>query len=132
VESELFGHVKGSFTGAGDKRVGRFEYANGGTLFLDEITELPLESQSKLLRVLQEHEFEPVGSNRTVKADVRVLAGTNRDLAEAVTRSAFAWTCTTACTSFRWKCRPCVPAVKIFRRWPRTSWLHSRASLDAA
>jgi len=86
VESKLFGHVKGSFTGASDKRVGRFEYANGGTLFLDEITELPLESQSKLLRVLQEHEFEPVGSNRTVKADVRVLAGTNRDLAEAVTR----------------------------------------------
>ena len=89
VESELFGHVKGSFTGAGDKRVGRFEYANGGTLFLDEITELPLESQSTLLRVLQEHEFEPVGSNRTVKADVRVLAGTNRDLAEAVREGRF-------------------------------------------
>ena len=84
VESELFGHVKGSFTGASENRVGRFEHANGGTLFLDEITELPLESQSKLLRVLQEHEFEPVGSNRTVKVDVRVLAGTNRDLAEAV------------------------------------------------
>ena len=89
VESELFGHVKGSFTGASENRVGRFEHANGGTLFLDEITELPLESQSKLLRVLQEHEFEPVGSNRTVKVDVRVLAATNRDLAEAVREGRF-------------------------------------------
>jgi formate hydrogenlyase transcriptional activator len=89
VESELFGHVKGSFTGATENRVGRFEHANGGTLFLDEITELPMESQSKLLRVLQEHEFEPVGSNRTVKVDVRVLAGTNRDLAEAVREGRF-------------------------------------------
>jgi formate hydrogenlyase transcriptional activator len=89
VESELFGHVKGCFTGASDNRVGRFEYANGGTLFLDEITELPMESQSKLLRVLQEHEFEPVGSNRTVKVDVRVLAGTNRDLAEVVREGRF-------------------------------------------
>ena len=89
VESELFGHAKGSFTGAIENRVGRFEHANGGTLFLDEITELPLESQSKLLRVLQENEFEPVGSNRTVKVDVRVLAGTNRDLAEAVREGRF-------------------------------------------
>ena len=84
VESELFGHVKGAFTGAIEKRVGRFEHANGGTIFLDEITELPLESQSKLLRVLQEQEFEAVGSNRTVKVDVRVLAATNRNLSEAV------------------------------------------------
>jgi formate hydrogenlyase transcriptional activator len=84
VESELFGHVKGAFTGATEKRVGRFEHAHGGTLFLDEITELPLESQSKLLRVLQEQEFEPVGSNRTVQVDVRVLAATNRNLSEAV------------------------------------------------
>jgi transcriptional regulator with GAF, ATPase, and Fis domain len=84
VESELFGHVKGAFTGAVDRRVGRFEHANGGTLFLDEITELPLESQSKILRVLQEQEFEPVGSNRTVKVDVRILAATNRNLAEVV------------------------------------------------
>jgi len=84
VESELFGHVKGAFTGAVDRRVGRFEHANGGTLFLDEITELPLESQSKILLVLQEQEFEPVGSNRTVKVDVRILAATNRNLAEVV------------------------------------------------
>jgi transcriptional regulator with GAF, ATPase, and Fis domain len=89
VESELFGHVKGAFTGATEHRVGRFEHADGGTLLLDEITELPLESQAKLLRVLQEQEFEPVGSNRTVKIDVRVLAATNRNLSEAVREGRF-------------------------------------------
>lgn len=89
IESELFGHVKGAFTGAMDRRIGRFEHANGGTLFLDEVTELPLESQAKLLRVLQEQEFEPVGSNKTMKVDVRVLAATNRSLADAVREGRF-------------------------------------------
>jgi PAS domain S-box-containing protein len=89
VESELFGHVKGAFTGATGAREGRFVLADGGTIFLDEIGELPLSLQVKLLRVLQESEFEPVGSSKTVKVNVRVVAATNRNLEEEVEKGKF-------------------------------------------
>lgn len=89
VESELFGHVKGAFTGAIANRDGRFKLADGGTIFLDEVGELPLDTQVKLLRVLQEQEFEPIGSSRTIKVDVRVVAATNRDLEELVREGKF-------------------------------------------
>ena len=89
LESELFGHEKGSFTGAIAQRIGRFEAANRGTLFLDEIGEMPLHLQTKLLRVLQEQEFERVGGTRTIEVDVRIVAATNRDLKAMVEEGKF-------------------------------------------
>jgi PAS domain S-box-containing protein len=89
MESELFGHEKGAFTGAAKSRHGRFALADGGTIFLDEVGELPLDLQGKLLRVLQEKEFEPIGAMRTRKVDVRVLAATNRDLLQGVRSGEF-------------------------------------------
>jgi PAS domain S-box-containing protein len=89
IESELFGHERGAFTGAAARKPGRFELANGGTIFLDEIGELPLELQVKLLRVIQENEFERLGGTRTIKVDVRIIAATNRNLKLAVENGKF-------------------------------------------
>jgi len=89
VESELFGHERGAFTGAVTAREGKFEVADGGTLFLDEVGDMPLETQAKILRVLQEREFERVGGNRTIKVDVRILAATNQDLEAKVKDGSF-------------------------------------------
>jgi len=89
IESELFGHEKGAFTGANEKRIGRFELADGGTILLDEVGELSLEVQAKLLRVLQEGEFERLGSSKTIKVNVRIIAATNRNLEEEVKKKRF-------------------------------------------
>ena len=89
IESELFGHEKGAFTGAIEKRIGKFEKANGGTIFLDEIGDMPADMQVKLLRILQEKEFERIGSNTTLKIDVRIIAATNRDLEKEIEEGRF-------------------------------------------
>ena len=89
LEAELFGHVKGAFTGAIQQRIGRFEQANRGTLFLDEVGDLPLDVQTKLLRVLQEREFQRIGSSETIRVDVRLIAATNVNLAEKVREGKF-------------------------------------------
>ena len=89
IESELFGYEKGAFTGATQRKQGRFELANNGTIFLDEIGDLPLESQAKLLRVLQEGEFERLGGVQTIKVDVRVIAATNHNLVKDIEKGNF-------------------------------------------
>jgi two-component system nitrogen regulation response regulator GlnG len=102
LESELFGHEKGAFTGALDRRLGKFELAEGGTLFLDEVGDIPLDLQTKLLRVLQDHEYSRLGGRDILKADVRILAATNQDLEKAVKEKRFI-------------CRRCVNGAGIFR-----------------
>jgi two-component system nitrogen regulation response regulator NtrX len=89
IESELFGHIKGSFTGASEDKTGKFQKADGGTLFLDEVGDMSLRTQSKVLRVLEEQRFEPVGSNQTVRVDVRVIAATNKDLEKEIAHNRF-------------------------------------------
>src|SRR5438094_8185470 len=89
IESELFGHIKGSFTGATEDKTGKFQSADGGTLFLDEVGDMSLRTQAKVLRVLEEQRFEPVGSNQTVRVDVRVIAATNKNLEQEIARGAF-------------------------------------------
>jgi len=89
LESELFGHERGAFTGAEKMRIGRFEQGNGGSIFLDEIADVTLPTQAKLLRVLQEHEFERLGSNRTIKVDVRIISATNKDLEKEIEEGRF-------------------------------------------
>ncbi len=89
IESELFGYEKGAFTGADSKKPGRFELADGGTIFLDEIGDLPLLTQTKILRVLEEKSFEPLGATKTISVDVRVIAATNKNLEKAVLKETF-------------------------------------------
>jgi transcriptional regulator with GAF, ATPase, and Fis domain len=101
----LFGHEKGAFTGATQRRLGRFELAEKGTIFLDEVGELPAETQIALLRVLQEREFERIGGSGSIRTDVRVIAATNRDLESAIAAGTFRATCFTGSTSFPLSCR---------------------------
>ena len=132
VESELFGHEKGAFTGAAARRIGRFELANGGTIFLDEIGEVPPETQVKLLRVLQEREFDRVGGGAPIKVDIRIVAATNRDLLQAVRARRSARTCTTVSTSSPSPCRLCGSARRISPCWSTSSSTSSRRGSASA
>ena len=115
LESELFGHEKGAFTGAFAQKIGRFELAHQGTLFLDEIGEIPLELQPKLLRALQEQEFERLGGNRTTHVDVRIIAATNRNLRQMVDEGKFRGDLYYRLHVFPLACRPCASGAKTFR-----------------
>ena len=128
VESELFGREKGAFTGALTRQVGRFEFAHGSTIFLDEVGELSLDLQAKLLRVLETGEFERLGSPRTIKVDVRLLAATNRDLVKRSRTDVFARTSTTASTCSRSACRRCASGPRTSRCWCGPSSRSSRSA----
>ncbi len=129
LESELFGHEKGAFTGAIARKIGRFELAHQGTLFLDEIGDIPLELQPKLLRVLQEQEFERLGGTATQKVDVRVIAATNHSLSAMVAESTFR-----SDLFYRLNVFPDQPAAvaraarRTFRCWRATSPASTRAA----
>jgi Nif-specific regulatory protein len=128
IESEMFGHEKGAFTGAQAMKKGRFELADGGTLFLDEIGDLSPTLQIKLLRVLQEREFERLGGTSTIKVNVRLLAATNRDLEGPLRQGPFVRISITASMSFRFSCRRYASAAMISSCWASISSISTPAS----
>ena len=119
IESELFGHEKGSFTGAVERRAGCFELATGGTLLLDEMGDMPVGTQAKLLRVLEERKLRRLGARTEQDVDVRVLAATNRDPQDAVRTGICAAICTTGSMCFTFICRRCASTWKTCRSWPK-------------
>lgn len=125
IETELFGHENGAFTGAVSRKIGRFELANGGTIFLDEIGELPLASQVKLLRIIQEGEFERLGSSKMIKVEVRIIAATNRNLEVEVEKGSFREDLWYRLNVFLSRCRRCVSGQKTFRCWLSISFADS-------
>jgi transcriptional regulator with GAF, ATPase, and Fis domain len=127
IASELFGHEKGAFTGATQRRLGRFELAHGGTIFLDEVGELPMETQVALLRVLQEREFERVEGTSSVHIDVRIVAATNRDLQTAIEAGMFRSDLFYRLNAFPSRCQPFVNGRTTFRCWSNTSSIDTRA-----
>ena len=122
IESELFGHEKGAFTGATHRSAGRFEQAEGGTLFLDEIGDMPPEAQTRLLRVLQEGEYSTVGGRTSIRSNVRIVAATHHDLRHLITQGLFAKTSIFVSMSYRSGCRRCVNGRSTFRNSSAISW----------